>query len=114
MAAMSEEAGSDDLAAWLERWRVEAGGLQWDHPFDTVTAGEGAQRRWFPGGTLNAAVNCLYRHLPGRAGQVAVHWEGEPGDRRSLTYADVHAEVCAAAAGLTGLGVGAGDRVAIY
>jgi len=114
MAAMSEEAGSDDLAAWLERWRVEAGGLQWDHPFDTVTAGEGAQRRWFPGGTLNAAVNCLDRHLPGRAGQVAVHWEGEPGDRRSLTYADLHAEVCAAAAGLTGLGVGAGDRVAIY
>ena len=111
---MSEPSEGSDAAAWLERWRTEAGALAWEQPFEQVSTGEGARRRWFPGGTLNAAVNCLDRHLPGRAGQVAIHWEGEPGDRRSLTYAELHAEVCAAAAGLAGLGVGAGDRVALY
>ena len=111
---MSEPSEGSDAAAWLERWRTEAGALAWEQPFEQVSTGEGARRRWFPGGALNAAVNCLDRHLPGRAGQVAIHWEGEPGDRRSLTYAELHAEVCAAAAGLAGLGVGAGDRVALY
>src|SRR5437660_919189 len=114
LSAMSEPSEGSDAAAWLERWRTEAGALAWEQPFEQVSTGEGARRRWFPGGALNAAVNCLDRHLPGRAGQVAIHWEGEPGDRRSLTYAELHAEVCAAAAGLAGLGVGAGDRVALY
>jgi acetyl-CoA synthetase len=104
----------DAAAAWLERWRVEAGGLRWERPFDAVSTGDGAERRWFPGGMLNAAVNCLDRHLPERADRVAIHWEGEPGDRRALTYGELHAEVCAVAAGLAGLGVGPGDRVAIY
>src|SRR5581483_3823735 len=62
----------------------------------------------------NAAVNCLDRHLPAGADRVAIHWEGEPGDRRSLTYGELHSEVCAAAVGLAGLGVGVGDRVALY
>jgi acetyl-CoA synthetase len=103
-----------DLEAWLERWQAEGDALDWARPFKAVSTGDGASRRWFPGGRLNAAVNCLDRHLPERAGRVAVHWEGEPGDRRSLTYGELHAEVCAAAAGLAGLGVGTGDRVAIY
>ncbi|MCA1845545.1 MAG: AMP-binding protein, partial [Actinobacteria bacterium] len=103
-----------DATGWLERWRQEALALQWERPFDEVSAGEGSERRWFPGGTLNASVNCLDRHLPERADRVAIHWEGEPGDRRALTYGELHDEVCAAAAGLAGLGVGAGDRVGIY
>jgi acetyl-CoA synthetase len=103
-----------DTDDWLERWRTEAETLHWERPFDAVTTGDGAERRWFPGGRLNAAVNCLDRHLPARADQVAIHWEGEPGDRRSLTYGELHAEVVAAAAGLAGLGVGPGDRVALY
>ncbi len=103
-----------DLDAWLERWRLEAGELRWERPFDAVSTGDGPERRWFPGGELNAAVNCLDRHLPERADQVAIHWEGEPGDCRSLTYGELHAEVCAAAAGLAGLGVGFGDRVGLY
>jgi acetyl-CoA synthetase len=105
---------AEDLDAWLERWRVEAAALRWERPFDAVSTGEGPGRRWFPGGELNAAVNCLDRHLPAGADRVAIHWEGEPGDRRSLTYRELHTEVCAAAAGLAGLGVGVGDRVALY
>jgi len=105
---------TSETEAWLERWRVEAAALEWVRPFDAVAAGRGADRRWFPGGALNASVNCLDRHLPARAGQAAIHWEGEPGDRRTLTYGELHAEVVAAAAGLAGLGVGPGDRVALY
>jgi len=100
--------------AWLERWRAEAETLQWERPFDAVATGEGTDQRWFPGGRLNAAVNCVDRHLAARADQPAILWEGEPGDRRTLTYRDLHAEVVAAAAGLAGLGVGPGDRVALY
>jgi acetyl-CoA synthetase len=103
-----------DAAAWLERWSAEAETLQWQRPFDAVATGEGADRRWFPGGLLNAAVNCVDRHLPARADQPAILWEGEPGDRRTLTYAELHTEVVAAAAGLAGLGVGPGDRVGLY
>lgn len=70
--------------------------------------------RWFPGATLNVCVNCLDRHLATVADGVAFHWEGEPGDRRAITYRELHAEVCAFAAALAGLGVGAGDRVALH
>ena len=112
MTPEPEAAGA--AAAWLERWGTEAATLQWDQPFDAVATGEGAERRWFPGGRLNASVNCLDRHLPARADQPAILWEGEPGDRRTLTYGELQAEVAAAAAGLAGLGVGPGDRVALY
>ena len=108
------ETTSEAATAWLERWRTEAAALAWDRPFDSVTAGEGAGRHWFPGGRLNASVNCLDRHLPDRADQPAIHWEGEPGDSRTLTYGELHAEVVAAAAGLAGLGVRPGDRVALF
>jgi len=66
------------------------------------------------GGVLNASVNCLDRHLPERADQVAVHWEGEPGDRRTITYGALHAEVATFADALRGLGVAPGDRVALH
>ena len=76
--------------------------------------GEGVAGRWFSGGMLNAASNCLDRHLEQRPDRVAVCWEGEPGDTRTLTYAELHEEVCALAEALQGLGVVAGDRVALY
>jgi acetyl-CoA synthetase len=71
--------------------------------------------QWFLGGKLNATYNCLDRHVEAGGGdKVAYYWEGEPGDERVLTYRDLHREVCRLANGLKSLGVGRGDRVAIY
>lgn len=69
---------------------------------------------WFTGGRLNLSVNCLDRHLPGRGDQVALYWEGEPGDRRALTYAELHEQVLMLARGLRALGVGPGDHVGLH
>ncbi|MFB9745639.1 AMP-binding protein, partial [Pseudonocardia sulfidoxydans] len=78
--------------------------LDWNAPF----------AKWFVGGELNVAYNCVDRHVEdGHGEQVAFHWEGEPGDTRTITYADLQREVCRAANALTELGVGKGDRVAI-
>ena len=71
--------------------------------------------KWFVGGELNVAYNCLDRHVAaGRGDRVAYHWEGEPGDTRTITYAELTGEVCQAANALLELGVRKGDRVAIY
>src|SRR6202011_5529350 len=72
--------------------------------------------KWFTGGTLNVAYNCLDRHVEaGNGDRVAIHWEGERvGESRTLTYGDLQTEVCKAANALSGLGLVAGDRVAIY
>lgn len=70
--------------------------------------------RWFAGATLNLSVNCLDRHLSERSTQVALHWEGEPGDQRSMTYAELHEQVCALSRALRGMGVGIGDRVGLH
>ena len=71
--------------------------------------------KWFVGGELNVAYNCLDRHVEaGRGDKVAIHWEGEPGDTRTITYADLHRSVCQAANALLALGVQARDRVTIY
>ena len=79
--------------------------LEWNLPY----------ARWFVGGKLNVADNCLDRHVEaGHGDQVAYHWEGEPGDTRTITYADLLDEVSRFANVLKGLGVGKGDRVAIY
>ena len=94
---------------WAQRWgRV----LDWDDP---------PFAKWFVGGKLNAAYNCVDRHVgAGRGDKVALHWVGEPvsdegvADSRDITYAQLQDEVCKAANALTELGVGAGDRVAIY
>jgi acetyl-CoA synthetase len=80
----------------------------------TYEMGDSPHGRWFAGGRLNVTVNCLDRQLAGRGDQVAFHWEGEPGDRREITYRELHGEVVALAAGLRALGVRAGDRVAIH
>jgi acetyl-CoA synthetase len=96
-------------------WSEAAGALRWDQTWQTVVEWQRPQARWFSGGRLNASVQCLDRHL-GTAvmHKAAFHWVGEPGDRRTLTYAQVHREVARCAAGLRRLGVGRGDRVAIY
>jgi acetyl-CoA synthetase len=103
-----------DPAGVLAEWAAAAADLTWARPFDSVHRAGDRGGQWFPGGTLNASVNCLDRHLPARADQVAIHWEGEIGDRRSLTYGALHAEVVAFTEALRGLGVEAGDRVALH
>ncbi|CAN5432759.1 acetate--CoA ligase [soil metagenome] len=110
----NDAAEDDRRKAAIAAWGDLAADLDWTRPPDAVQEGDGVAVRWFPGGALNAAANCLDRHLPDRADRVAVHWEGEPGDRRSITYGELHSEVVALAEVLTGMGVLPGDRVALY
>ncbi|QGQ19751.1 acetate--CoA ligase [Cellulomonas sp. JZ18] len=120
-----ERAEADPLAFWEDAARR----LRWDTPWHTahtwappVPVPGGAEdaltvpeARWFVGGRLNVAVNCVDRHVDeGRGDVVALHVEGERGDRRSLTYAQLQREVARAANALTALGVGPGDRVVVY
>ena len=77
-----------------EFWARQAGALDWFRPWDTVPQWDLPFARWFVGGTLNVSYNCLDRHVAaGRGDQVAFHWEGEPGDTRTITYADLLGEV---------------------
>jgi acetyl-CoA synthetase len=100
---------------YLEFWNEQARELQWDAPWTQTLEWEAPYAKWFLGGKLNASVNALDRHvLAGRGGRVAFHFEGEPGDTRTITYAELLADVSKAAHALTELGIGAGDRVAIY
>jgi acetyl-CoA synthetase len=122
--AKMDAAGYD--AAWREveaepdaYWRKVGERLDWVEPFTTVKDTsfdrEDFHIRWFADGTLNASVNCLDRHLPARADDVAIIWEGDdPADSRQITYAEVHAEVCRMANVFKSLGVIKGDRVTIY
>jgi acetyl-CoA synthetase len=98
----------------LAAWEVAAGDITWDQPWSAAYRDDRPGGSWFPGGMLNASINCLDRHLPERAGQVAIYWEGETGDRRTITYGALHAEVVSAASALAGLGVEPGDRVALH
>jgi acetyl-CoA synthetase len=96
-------------------WAEWARQLEWIRPWDQVLEWTPPHAKWFVGGKLNASVNCLDRHVrAGRGGRVALIWEGEPGEVRRLTYADLHAQVNQFGNVLKGLGVGKGDRVAIY
>src|SRR5580692_8270725 len=101
----------DSEAFWDETAKAE---LAWTKPWDKVLTWNLPWARWFEGGELNLSANCLDRHLPTRGDKVALDWEGEPGDSRKLTYRQLHAEVCKAANVLKGLGIVAGDVVAIY
>ncbi len=107
-----EKAAADRLGFWAE----QANRLTWAKPWDQVLDwSEAPFARWFVGGKINVAVNCVDRHVEAGLGdRVAIHWEGEPGDTRTITYAELHREVCRAANALTELGVRSGDRVAIY
>ncbi len=96
-------------------WAEQASQLSWYKPWDRVLEWEAPFARWFDGGQLNVSVNCLDRHVEaGRGDKVAFYWEGEPGDRRTITYADLLTDVSRCANALKELGVGRGDRVAIY
>lgn len=112
-AALYDEAEADRLAFWAK----QANRLSWETPFTEVLDWSQAPfAKWFVGGKLNVAYNCVDRHVEaGNGDRVAIHWEGEPlGDSRVLTYAQLKDEVCKAANALTELGLTAGDRVAIY
>jgi acetyl-CoA synthetase len=107
------EAEQDRLAFWAK----QANRLAWSKPFDQVLDwSEAPFAKWFTGGTLNVAYNCVDRHVEaGNGDRVAIHWEAERvGEGRTLTYSDLQTEVCKAANALTALGLVGGDRVAIY
>jgi acetyl-CoA synthetase len=97
-------------------WAEQAGALlDWFEPWDTVLEWDLPFAKWFVGGRLNAAYNCLDRHVDaGRGDKVAYHWEGEPGDARTITYAELLHDVAQLANALKDLGVEKGDRVNIY
>ena len=96
-------------------WSEAAAELDWIEPWKTVLDWQLPVARWFDGGKLNLCANAVDRHALGtRAGKTALLWEGEPGEIRRLTYAELHAEVQKFANALKGLGLAKGDRVAIY
>ncbi len=107
-----QEAAEDYLAFWMEQalsritWHKE--------PTRILDDSNPPFFKWFADGELNISFNCLDRHLEAHGDQVAYHWVGEPGDARTLTYSDLHADVCRFANGLKSLGLERGDRVAIY
>ncbi|MBD8141029.1 acetate--CoA ligase [Frigoribacterium sp. CFBP 13605] len=110
---LAGRAAADRLAFWGEQARERLG---WDRvPTETLDWSDAPFARWFADGTLNVAYNCLDRHVEaGHGDRVALHWEGEPGDARSVTYAELTDEVKRAANLLLSLGVQAGDRVVVY
>ena len=104
-------ADKDRLAFWEEQARE----LTWDKTWNQVLEWNSPYAKWFIGGKLNASVNALDRHVAeGRGERIAFHFEGEPGDTRTITYSQMLADVSQAAHALTELGISAGDRVAIY
>jgi acetyl-CoA synthetase len=99
----------------LAFWETQARELTWDQPWSTVLDWQVPYAKWFVGGKLNASVNAVDRHVAeGRGNRVAFHFEGEPGDTRTITYAQLLVDVKKAANALVEIGVKAGDRVAIY
>ncbi|MGI8647071.1 MAG: acetate--CoA ligase [Acidimicrobiales bacterium] len=99
----------------LRFWEEQARRLSWSQPWHTTLIWKPPFAQWFVGGKLNVAYNCVDRHVEaGYGDHIAIHWEGEPGDTRSLSYAQLQQEVSKAAHALTSLGVHPGDRVMIY
>jgi acetyl-CoA synthetase len=116
-----DQANADDPAIYLEAerdpeswWASQAERLDWIERWDEVMEWDPPHHKWFLGGKLNAAHNCLDRHLGSNGDRVAYHWIGEPGEKRTITYEELHEEVSRLANGLKDLGVRKGDRVAIY
>jgi len=108
---LAEQARKDPDAYWAARAREE---IFWKEPFQTVVDWKPPFARWFVEGQTNLSYNCLDRHLKERGHWPALLWEGEPGDTRTVSYTELHREVCRLANGLRSLGVGKGDRVGIY
>ncbi len=110
--ALYEQAKADPQKFWADLASTE---LDWFQPWDAVLDWQPPFARWFTNGKLNISYNCLDRHLKTwRRNKAALIWEGEPGDTRTLTYAQLHREVCQFANALKQLGVKKGDRVGIY
>jgi len=107
-----ERARRDPEGYWAD-WAKQ---LEWSRPWDRVLEWKPPHAKWFLGGKLNASVNCLDRHVrAGKSGRVALIWEGEPpGEVRRITYGELHADVNRFGNVLKSLGIGRGDRVAIY
>jgi acetyl-CoA synthetase len=109
--AIYARAAADPEAFWAGFARE----LEWMAPWSRVLEWDPPHARWFVGGRLNASANCLDRHVrTWRRNKAAFLWEGEPGDRRTLTYFDLYRQVCQFANALEGLGIRKGDRVALY
>ena len=107
-----DEARADDEGFWA---RQAAELLHWDTDWHTICEWNLPYAKWFVGGELNVSYNCLDRHVSaGRGDKVAIHWEGEPGDTRTITYAQLLDETKKFANVLKSLGVAKGDRVNIY
>ena len=107
-----DEAAKDDEGFWANRASEL---ITWSKPWDTILEWELPYAKWFAGGELNVSYNCLDRHVEaGRGDKVAFHWEGEPGDSRTITYAELLDDVQRFANVLKSLGVAKGDRVNIY
>ena len=110
-AEIYDRANADYEAFWAEQART----LDWFTPWTSVLRWDPPRARWFEGGTLNVAYNCIDRHIASeRRNKAAIIFEGEPGDRRTLTYWDLYVEVRKFANVLKSLGVARGDRVGIY
>ena len=109
---MWQQAKDDPKAFWGDLATEE---LDWFQPFTSVMEGDMPETKWFQGGKINASYQCLDRHLTTwRKNKAAIVWEGEPGDKRTLTYQELHREVCKFANVLKQLGVETGDRVTLY
>ncbi|WP_417849230.1 acetate--CoA ligase [Thalassoglobus sp.] len=109
---MWQQAKDDPETFWGDLAREE---LEWFQPFDSVMEGDMPDTKWFQGGKINASYQCLDQHLTTwRKNKAALIWEGEPGDTRTLTYQELHREVCKFSSVLDQLGVEKGDRVTIY
>jgi acetyl-CoA synthetase len=109
---MYDDAAADDHGFWA---RQAAELLEWDTEWHTICEWDLPFAKWFVGGKLNVSHNCLDRHVAaGKGDKVAILWEGEPGDTRAVTYAELLDETQRFANVLKSLGVGAGDRVNIY
>lgn len=110
----------DRLAGWAKRdpdafWAEQAKSLHWFKQWTKVLDWSNEPHaKWFVGATINASYNCLDRHLATRGNKAAIIFEGEPGDTRTITYQQLHREVCRFANGLKSLGIQKGDRVTIY
>src|SRR5690625_2546832 len=111
-----EELYRESVNSPEEFWAKQAKDfLLWQKPWDKVLEWEAPHAKWFSGGKLNVSENCLDRHLgTARENKAALIFEGEPGDVKTITYKELHREVCKLANVLEGLGVKKGDRVAIY
>ncbi|WP_052667130.1 acetate--CoA ligase [Nitriliruptor alkaliphilus] len=110
-AEIYDEANTDREGFWAR----QAAELEWFEEWDTILDWQAPYAKWFVGGKLNVSHNCVDRHVAaGHGDQIAYHWEGEPGDTRTITYAQLLEDVQRAANALKELGVERGDRVAVY